>query len=47
MIEANDTYLALVNDNTKIVPGHGPLATKAQLKEFRDMVATSPRAWRS
>jgi glyoxylase-like metal-dependent hydrolase (beta-lactamase superfamily II) len=41
MIAANDAYLALSNDATKIVPGHGPLATKAQLKEFRDMMAAS------
>ena len=41
MIEALDTFLALSNDSTKIVPGHGPLATKAQLAEFRAMLATS------
>jgi glyoxylase-like metal-dependent hydrolase (beta-lactamase superfamily II) len=41
MVAAQDTFLAMVNDYTKIVPGHGPLATKAQLKDFRDMVATS------
>jgi glyoxylase-like metal-dependent hydrolase (beta-lactamase superfamily II) len=41
MIAAHEAYLAMSNDSTKIVPGHGPLATKAQLKEFRDMVATS------
>lgn len=41
MVAAHDTFLAMVNDDTKIVPGHGPLATKAQLKDFRDMVATS------
>jgi len=31
----------MVNDDTKIVPGHGPLANKQQLKDFHDMVATS------
>ena len=41
MIAASDAYLALANDNTKIVPGHGPLATKAQLAEFRAMLATA------
>jgi glyoxylase-like metal-dependent hydrolase (beta-lactamase superfamily II) len=41
MIAADDAYLALVNDTTKIVPGHGPLATKAQLAEFRAMLETS------
>jgi hypothetical protein len=29
------------NDNTKIVPGHGALATKANLEEYRDMLVTA------
>lgn len=41
MIAVADVYLALANDQTKIVPGHGPLATKAQLKDFRDMMEES------
>ena len=41
MIALADIYLGVGNDQTKIVPGHGPLANKAQLKEFRDMMATS------
>ncbi len=41
MVEALDAFLALANDTTKIVPGHGPLITKAQLAEFRAMLATS------
>jgi cyclase len=41
MIAASDAYLALANDQTKIVPGHGPLATKAQLAEFRAMLVTA------
>jgi glyoxylase-like metal-dependent hydrolase (beta-lactamase superfamily II) len=41
MIAASDAYLALVNDDTKIVPGHGPLATKAQLVEYRAMLVTA------
>ena len=40
MITAVDAYLALANDGTRIVPGHGPLATKAQLAEFRAMLST-------
>jgi cyclase len=40
MIAASDAYLALANDGTKIVPGHGPLATKAQLAEYRAMLST-------
>jgi glyoxylase-like metal-dependent hydrolase (beta-lactamase superfamily II) len=41
MIAASDAYLALAHDGTKIVPGHGPLATKAQLTEFRAMLSTA------
>src|SRR5690242_10693085 len=41
MIAAHDKFLAMTNDNTKIVPGHGPLATKAQLKDFHDMTQAS------
>jgi cyclase len=40
MIAAADAYLALANDATKIVPGHGPLASKAQLAEYRAMLVT-------
>lgn len=39
MIHANDKALALAGANTRIVPGHGGLATKAQLQAFRDMLA--------
>jgi cyclase len=41
MIAANDAYLALANEQTKIVPGHGALASKAQLAEFRAMLASA------
>jgi glyoxylase-like metal-dependent hydrolase (beta-lactamase superfamily II) len=41
MILANDRYLKAANDTTKIVPGHGPLATKANLQDFRDMLVTA------
>ena len=41
MIRALDTYIKASNDTTKIVPGHGPLATKADLVIFRDMLVTS------
>jgi glyoxylase-like metal-dependent hydrolase (beta-lactamase superfamily II) len=41
MIEASDAYLALANAETKIVPGHGPLASRAQLAEFREMLVTA------
>ena len=40
MIAAADRVLALADDNTRIIAGHGPLASKADLKAFRDMLAT-------
>jgi len=33
-----DASLALASDKTVIVPGHGPVGTRAQLAEFRDML---------
>jgi cyclase len=41
MILANERYLKAANDSTKIVPGHGPLATKVNLQEFHDMLVTA------
>jgi len=41
MIAAVDGYLATINDQTKIVPGHGPLANKADLIAFREMLVIS------
>jgi cyclase len=41
MILANQRYLKAANDTTKIVPGHGPLATKVNLQEFHDMLVTA------
>ena len=41
MIRAADTYLRLSNKNTRIVPGHGPLATREQLKDYRTMLVTA------
>jgi cyclase len=41
VINAVDAFLKVSNDNTKIVPGHGPLATKAQLTEYRNVIATA------
>ena len=39
-LAATDKILALANDQTKIIPGHGPLMTKADVVTFRDMVKT-------
>ena len=41
MIAAANKVLPLVNDSTKIIPGHGPLGGKAELVKFRDMLATA------
>ncbi len=38
MIKAVDKILSLADDNTKIIPGHGPLADKAQLTSYRQML---------
>lgn len=40
MIAAADTALSRSNDRTRIIPGHGPLANRSQLKAYRDMLAT-------
>jgi cyclase len=39
-VDAMDTLLALANDATRIVPGFGPVMTRAQLKTERDMMKT-------
>ncbi len=41
MIRAVDAYLKIADDRTKIVPGHGGLATKADLATFRNMLVAS------
>jgi glyoxylase-like metal-dependent hydrolase (beta-lactamase superfamily II) len=41
MIGAADRILAAADASTKIIPGHGPLATKADVKAYRDMLAAS------
>lgn len=40
MIASHNKALELVNDETKIIPGHGPLAVKADLIKTRDMLKT-------
>jgi len=39
-IEALDVIIAMAGPDTKILPGHGVLATRDDVREFRDMVAT-------
>jgi glyoxylase-like metal-dependent hydrolase (beta-lactamase superfamily II) len=41
MIAATDAYLKLTNAKTRIVPGHGPVADKAALVEYRTMLITA------
>lgn len=40
LIAAVDRALAVSNDQTRFIPGHGPLASKADLSAYRNMVAT-------
>ena len=39
MIQASDKALAVADSGTKIIPGHGPLGSKADLRTFRDMLS--------
>ena len=38
VIAAADKVLAIADDQTKIIPGHGAVASKADLKAYRDML---------
>jgi len=40
VVAAADRVLAMADDATRIIPGHGPVSNKAELKIYRDMVAT-------
>ena len=40
VIAGVDEVLGRIDDNTKVIPGHGPLGNKADLKAYRDMLAT-------
>jgi glyoxylase-like metal-dependent hydrolase (beta-lactamase superfamily II) len=39
-VAAADKVLAIADDQTKIIPGHGAMATKADLQNHRNMIAT-------
>ena len=39
-IRAHETVLATVDDDTKIIRGHGPLGNKAELQAYHDMLVT-------
>lgn len=39
VIAAADKVLAIADDKTKIIPGHGAVASKADLQQYRNMVS--------
>ena len=41
LIAAIDRILAIADDKTRIIPGHGPLANRADLVEYREMLTTT------
>jgi glyoxylase-like metal-dependent hydrolase (beta-lactamase superfamily II) len=40
MIAATDTILGMIDENTKVIPGHGPLSNREGVKNYRHMLAT-------
>jgi glyoxylase-like metal-dependent hydrolase (beta-lactamase superfamily II) len=40
MIHASEKALAIADSSTKIIPGHGPLGSKADLQKYRDMLSS-------
>ena len=38
VIRAVDIAMGYTNDSTRIIPGHGPMATRADLKKYRDVL---------
>lgn len=40
MIAAIDHVLPRIDDRTRVIPGHGPVADRATLVQYRDMLAT-------
>ncbi|MGB3571354.1 MAG: MBL fold metallo-hydrolase [Phormidesmis sp.] len=40
MISAAETVLALAGEETKIIPGHGPLSNREELEAYRQMLVT-------
>ena len=39
-IAALDKVIDNIDNNTKVIPGHGPLSSRAELRAYRDMVST-------
>lgn len=40
LIQAANRVLEMADDETRIIPGHGPMATRADLLTYRDMIAS-------
>jgi glyoxylase-like metal-dependent hydrolase (beta-lactamase superfamily II) len=40
MIHASEKALAVANNDTKIIPGHGPLGSKTDFQKFHDMLSS-------
>jgi cyclase len=40
MIDAIDTLLLQSNEKTKFIPGHGPVCSIKELKEYRELLST-------
>ncbi|MBN1224678.1 MAG: MBL fold metallo-hydrolase [Candidatus Aminicenantes bacterium] len=40
MIKSLGRVLSLINDDTKVIPGHGPLSNRAELKTYLTMLST-------
>ncbi len=41
LVAGVDQILAIADDKTRIIPGHGPLANRADLVEYREMLITT------
>jgi glyoxylase-like metal-dependent hydrolase (beta-lactamase superfamily II) len=44
MIAAMDTALTVIDEDTKVIPGHGTLATRADVVAYRDALASMRKA---
>ncbi len=40
MIAAAERISSMIDENTKIIPGHGPLSNREEVKTYRDMLVT-------
>ncbi len=40
MVSACDRMLRMIDDETKVIPGHGPLTNRQGLEKYRDMLST-------